>query len=131
MGKVIKRTIYNNGYGCSCCRRDWEDTEWIDEEEMINFETLLKETIKKFDENAGNGGCVGIIYEKDGQTLYGITSTIYRAGWEFYAVFGGEADHEYTNEFLIQNYQGISEEESYSVEEIIEKYNSNKISIGD
>ena len=127
MGKVIERKIYNNGYGCSCCRRDWEDTEWIDGEEMISFKTLLTETIKEFNKNANNGGCVGIIYEKDGETLYGIISNIYKVGWEFYAVFGGGADHNYDNELLIENYEGLLSEKSYSVEEIIEKYNSNKV----
>ena len=127
MSKVIERKIYNNGYGCACCHQDWEDTEWIDEEEMISFETLLTETIKEFNENAGDGGCVGIVYEKDGQTLYGIEPNIYRVGWEFYAVFGGEADYDYENELLIKNYEGVSRDEPYSVEDILFKYHdSNK-----
>ena len=122
MRKVIKRTIYNNGYGCSCCRQDWEDTEWIDEEEMISFETLLTETIKEFDENAGCGGCVGLIYEKDGKTLYGIDSNIYRVGWEFYAVFGGDADYDYEYELLIRDYEGVSKSMSYTIDDILALY---------
>ena len=124
MSKVIERKIYNNGYGCACCRQDWENTEWIDEKEMISFETLLTETIKEFNKNANDGGCVGIIYEKDGKTLYGVDSNIYRVSWEFYAVFGGEADYDYDNELLIQNYEGVLKEKSYSVEEILEAYHN-------
>lgn len=125
MSKVLRRMQFNNGYGCSCCRRDWEDTEWIDEYEMIDFETMLTETIKEFDENAGDGGCVGIIYEKDGKTLYGIEPNIYKVGWEFYAVFDGEADYDYENKLLIKNYEGVSRSKSYSIEEILSKYHDN------
>lgn len=123
MGKVLERTQFNNGYGCSCCRSDWEEIEWINEDEMIDFETLLTETIKELDKGASDGGCVGIVYEKDGQTLYGITSDIYKAGWTFYAVFGGKADCDYKEGFLIENYEGVrSKLDSYTVEEILSMY---------
>ena len=125
MGKVLKRMQFNNGYGCSCCRRDWEETEWINEDEIIDFETLLTETIKEFNKKASDGGCVGITYEKDGQTLYGIEPDIYKVGWSFYAVFGGEADYYYENELLIKNYEGVSKRKSYTVEEILSMYHDN------
>lgn len=71
-----------------------------------------------------DGGCVGIFYEKDGKTLYGIDSNIYKIGWEFYAVFGGDADYDYENELLIKGYEGDSNKKSYSVDEIITIYSN-------
>jgi len=116
MGKILRREQYNNGYGCSCCRRDWKKTDWIDEADVIDFETLLTETIKKLDQNCDGGGLVGIVYEKDGEVLYGINANIYRAGWEFYAVFGDD------KELLIKDYEGVSHYRSYSVEEILKEF---------
>lgn len=124
MSKALKRTQYNNGYGCSCCRIDWEETEWISEDDMIDFETLLTDEIKDLDKGASYGGCVSIVYEKDGQTLYGIVSNIYKVGWEFYAVFGGEAEGCYEKELLIENYEGVSRSASYTAEEILSMYNN-------
>ena len=92
MGKVIIREFYNNGYGCSCCRRDWENSSWIDEKEMLSLDDLLAQ-IYKFDKHAsGEGGCVGAQYESDGKILYGIKPEIYKTRWDFYFVFGDEDD---------------------------------------
>lgn len=124
MGKILKRSKFNNGYGCSCCRKDWETTEWIDENEMVDFRILLTQVIENLNANASDGGCVGIFYEKDGKTLYGIDSNIYKIGWEFYAVFGGDADYDYENELLIKGYEGDSNKKSYSVDEIITIYSN-------
>ena len=116
MGKILRREQYNNGYGCSCCRRDWEETDWIDEADAIDFETLLTETIKELDNNCSDGGLVGIVYEKDGEVLYGIEANIYKVDWEFYAVFGDD------KELLIKGYEGVSRRSSYSVDEILKEY---------
>lgn len=116
MSKILRREQYNNGYGCSCCRHDWEETDWINETDIIPFETLLTETIKELDNNCNKGGLVGVVYEKDGEVLYGIDANIYRAGWEFYAVWGDD------KELLIKDYEGVSHRQSYSVEEILKEY---------
>lgn len=120
MSKILRREYYNNGYGCSCCRRDWEETTWIEEEKMISFETLLTETIKEFDKSCDDGGLVGFVYEKDGEVLYGIEANIYKVGWDFYAVIGEE-------EYLIKGYEGVhTNYRSYSIEEILNKYSLQK-----
>ena len=119
--EIVERKIFNNGYGCSCCRKDWEETNFIDESDMIPFETLLTDTIKKLERNIGYGGVVGIIYEKNNKTLYGVNSEIGRALSELSAVFGGEDDGNYLYEMPIKGYADISDKE-YSPEEIIKAY---------
>lgn len=88
MGKILKRMQFNNGYGCSCCRNDWEETEWICEDEVPNLKEFFKTQLSVFDKNCGQGGCVGVTYEKNGIILFGVTADIYRIGWDFYAVKG-------------------------------------------
>lgn len=86
MSKVLKRMQFNNGYGCSCCRHDWEESEWIDEDEMPTIKDFFENEMIKFDTNCDEGGCVGITYEKDGMVLFGVEAEIYRAAWYFYAI---------------------------------------------
>lgn len=113
--KVLERTEYNNGYGCSCCRRDWEETEWIKENDMIPFETLITETVKKLNKNAADGGCVSIIYESDGNILYGIRATIYRVGWYFKALIKDK-------EYLIEEYKDVSNDEPKDISFLLNEY---------
>ena len=130
MSKVLERRIFNNGYGCSCCRDDWEETSWIDENEMIDFQTLLTEAIKELQDNVWGGGIVGIVYEKDGKILYGVDPYIYKMGATFYAVFGGECgeDGDYENELMIKDYEGVYRyDKSYTVDEILLKYNNKNV----
>ena len=119
--KIVERKIFNNGYGCSCCREDWEETNFINESDMIPFETLLTDTVKKLERNIGYSGVVGIIYEKNNKTLYGVNSEIGRALSELSAVFGGGDDGDYLYEMPIKGYADISGKE-YSPEEIIKAY---------
>jgi len=66
--KILETKLYNNGYGCSCCRDDHKITNWIDEQNMLSIEDLLNLIYEwKFeDEN-----CCGIKYEKESKILYG------------------------------------------------------------
>lgn len=86
MSKVLKRMQFNNGYGCSCCRQDWEESEWIDESEMPTIKEFFENNLNEFDKNCNKGGCVGITYEKDGNVLFGVYADIYRATWFFDAI---------------------------------------------
>lgn len=86
MAKILKRKQFNNGYGCQCCRRDWEETEWIDESEMPTIRDFFENELIKFDQNCADGGCVGITYEKDGLVLFGVEADIYKAEWYFNAI---------------------------------------------
>ncbi len=76
---VLKRTDFNNGYGCSCCRRDSEESEWIEEKDMLTFEEIIDLAYKHPLEDE-----VGIQYEKDGKVLYGFRSEIYTVGSDVY-----------------------------------------------
>lgn len=118
MSKILKKTYYNNGYGCSCCRQDWEDTEWIDEKELPSVEDFFNNNLQLFDSNAGNGGEVGTTYEKDGEIIFGITPDIYKAGWNFYAIWG---DCDYPKTIKIKEDREYGKV-TYHTEEIIEKY---------
>ena len=118
MSKILKRTYYNNGYGCSCCRQDWEDTEWIDEEELPSVEDFFNHDLKIFDGNVDRGGEVGVTYEKDGEILFGITPDIYRAAWYFYATWG---NCDFPIEIKIQEDREWGKV-TYHTEEIIAKY---------
>jgi hypothetical protein len=120
MGKVVKRYYYNNGYGCSCCRLDWEDFEWIDEEEIPSVEEFFcHDTLDFLDKNVANGGIVGVTYEKDGRILYGIISVIYRAVWYFNAVWG---DCDFYDEHEIKIDRMSSDGTKFGTEEILKKY---------
>ena len=79
---ILKRTFYNNGYACSCCRRDWEETEWIDEKEMLSTEQLDAVIEHSLDNVTDDCLVAGIVYEKDGVELYGFKLDIYRASTE-------------------------------------------------
>jgi len=98
MSKVLKRMQFNNGYGCSCCRHDWEETEWIGEDEVPSYKDFFQTWLSIFDKNCSTDGCVGICYEKDGAILFGVTASIYRACWHFCAVKG---DVDNPDEFII------------------------------
>lgn len=93
MSKVLKKMQFNNGYGCSCCRQDWEESEWIDESEMPTIKEFFESKLDEFDTNCNEGGCVGITYEKDGFILFGVEASIYKAGWDFYAIKKDENDY--------------------------------------
>lgn len=86
MSKILKRMQFNNGYGCSCHRQDWEESEWIDESEMPTIKDFFENNLNEFDKNCNRGGCVGITYEKDGMVLFGVEATIYKAYWFFEAI---------------------------------------------
>lgn len=92
---ILKRIQYNNGYGCQCCRRDWEEVEWVDEKEASDIKTFFKENLPLFHQNCNAGGKVGIKYQKEGVTVFGIEADIYKMGWDFYAC-KGEVDFEDT-----------------------------------
>lgn len=94
MSKVLKRMQFNNGYGCSCCRRDWEESEWIDEDEMPTIKDFFENEMVQFDTNCANGGCVGITYEKDGMVLFGVETDIHRVAWNFHAIKEDEDSYE-------------------------------------
>lgn len=94
MSKVLKRMQFNNGYGCQCCRCDWEESEWIDESEMPTIKDFFENEMIKFDTNCANGGCVGITYEKDGIVLFGVEAEIHRATWYFLAIKEDEDNYE-------------------------------------
>jgi hypothetical protein len=87
MEMILKRTAFNNGYGCSCCADGWESTDWIEKVEMLSPELLLKE-IKKNRENMNEGHLIEKIYEQNGDTLYGYTSEIYKAGEDTFVIIG-------------------------------------------
>ena len=78
---ILERTESNNGYGCSCCRQDWEDSEWIDESEMMSFKAIIEEAYTNPLE-----GVVGRQYEVNGKILYGYRSDIFRAGSDVYII---------------------------------------------
>ena len=85
--KILRRRVWNNGYGCSCCARDWEDTDWIDPEEMIPFEDLF-DHIDKNRESMSDSHLIRDQYEKDGEILYGFSSRYYRVGEDTYIHWG-------------------------------------------
>jgi len=82
-----------NGYGCSCCRNDWENKEWIEESEMESFESIVNCILNDTYYNEDNGDYnSGLIYEKDGKILYGYKIKIYKATDEAFILIG---DKEY------------------------------------
>jgi len=76
---ILKRDEWNNGYGCSCCRSDWENVEWIEESDMKSFSEIVNYVFnRKY--LTDNNIHAGLIYEKDGKVLYGFSTRIYKAG---------------------------------------------------
>jgi hypothetical protein len=120
--KVLKREFYNNGYGCSCCRKDWEEISWIDETEMPTVEEFFTEYLRTFDLNASQGGIVGISYESNGEILFGIEPQIYSADWNF-VVKWGNVDYptvvKKVRERIVENHKHTIK---YYSEDIINKY---------
>ena len=85
---ILERNTWNNGYGCSCCRSDWNSSDWIEEGEI----TPLTEIIDYiYDENwKGNDNHLELLYEKDGKTLYGFHIDYYKAREDVYIMIGEE-----------------------------------------
>lgn len=119
--KILQRSFYNNGYGCDCCRQDWENSDWIEESYMLTFEQMVDkafecfETPKDEDERAPlyEGGCVGMAYEKEGETIYGFRSRIYRIGGDVYVKIGNE-------EYMIHS--DAERVPIFTKEEVLQKY---------
>ena len=80
---ILERTEWNNGYGCSCCRQDWENSEWTDESDMRSFEEIIDEAFSSPLEDI-----VGRRYERDGKIIYGFESRIFRMGSDVYILKG-------------------------------------------
>ena len=121
--KVLKREFYNNGHGCSCCRKDWEETFWIDENEIPTIEEFFTKHLETFDLNASKGGLVGVCYENNGKILFGLKPQINTADWNFDAVWG---DCEYPTRIEKVKERCRDDKEIYYIkyhsEEIIKKY---------
>ena len=81
---ILERTSWNNGYGCGCCRQDWENTKWIEESDMKSFSEIIDEAYTSPLEDT-----VGIQYERDGKVIYGYESDIFRMGSDVYIIKGG------------------------------------------
>ncbi|MCK9279186.1 MAG: hypothetical protein M0P71_00965 [Melioribacteraceae bacterium] len=113
--KILKKIFENNGYGCNCCRRDEEYSEWIEESEMLSLREILYEAIECANTIIGIGGCVGTVYEKDGDVLYGFTSDIYTTGGDIYIVIRN-------SKYLIYSDSTSNKEKIFNKEEILKIY---------
>lgn len=84
---ILQRDTYNNGYGCSCCRHDWEDTEWIDEKEMDSLEEIINYVYNRewYDSNCNH---LGKLYEKNGKVIYGFQVDFYRVQEDVWIIIG-------------------------------------------
>ena len=80
---ILERTDQNNGYGCSCCRVDWEICRWIEKDNMRSFEEIINEAYTSPLEDV-----VGRRYEDQGKVLYGYRSDVYKAGSDVYVIIG-------------------------------------------
>jgi hypothetical protein len=88
---ILVRNYYNNGYGCSCCRSDWEEVDWINESDMLSFEELIALAKESKEHVTDDDYHCGTIYQKDGKTLYGFTTKIYRSPIEISLVVGNKS----------------------------------------
>jgi hypothetical protein len=84
---ILETRMYNNGYGCSCCRDDWENKEWIEEKDMESFEYIV-DCLLSGSYYDGSDYDSGLIYEEDGKILYGYIVKVYRATDESFILIG-------------------------------------------
>lgn len=91
---VLHRKQFNNGYGCSCCREDWEETDWVKDEEVPSIEEFFSQKLSDCIKAFNTGGMVGATYEKDGKILFGVEMDINRVNFSFRAVKGDVDDPE-------------------------------------
>lgn len=56
---IIERNEYNNGYGCSCFRSDWDDVEWIEESDAQSLKEIIDYVYDKkwYDRYMSEGYC--------------------------------------------------------------------------
>ena len=80
---------WNNGYGCSCCRRDWDNHEWIEESDMESLERIIDILYYRewYDSDFNQ---LGLRYEKEGSIIYGYEIDYHRATDESYLLLGEE-----------------------------------------
>lgn len=88
--KVLRRIHYNNGYGCSCCGRNWEKATWINRSEMLSLDALVQLAKYSAEHLADDPVIAGVIYESNGKIEYGYKMNIYTA--LAYIIFYGDND---------------------------------------
>ena len=88
MSKILRRRIWSNGYGCQCCGQSWEETDWIDEEDMIPIEKMFG-IIDRARKKMSDDHQLDEIYEKEGEWLYGYQGMPYRIGEDNFVFYRG------------------------------------------
>lgn len=63
-----KNTLYNNGYGCGCCRNDEVDGEWVEKIEPL--ERVIHILYKEYDV-LHKPHFSSYYFEKDSEMVYG------------------------------------------------------------
>lgn len=111
---ILQKTQYNNGYGCSCCASYWDDSEWINENDILNPQELCKE-IEDNRKSMSSSHLVEKIYEKDGKTLYGYSSDCYKVGEDTYIVIGD-------NKYLYKTSLDKAAVPSYEIKELLQNF---------
>lgn len=112
MGKVLKRTTIGNGYGCSCCAREDNDSEWINEDEMLSKQEIANIIISK-SWNGDNYTKLELVYEREGEVIYG-----------YYINYGRTSDSfEFFNNGSILSIEGRELYNPETKEETIKKIN--------
>ena len=89
MSKVLRRREWNNGYGCQCCAQNWEETDWIEETDMIPIEKMFG-IIDRARKKMSDDHQIAETYEKEGEVLYGYDARIYKVGEDSFIVWGNQ-----------------------------------------
>lgn len=108
--KVLLSTTRNNGYGCSCCSRTWDDHEWVEKEDMLSFEEVIKKALN-CDPYGDWGDTIEFVYEENGEYLYGYDIYVNRSYADIYIWIGEE-------KYPLK----AKDKENLSEEELVKKY---------
>jgi hypothetical protein len=91
---ILKSYTTNNGYGCSCCSRTYNDSDWIDEFTLPSFEEVVGAAFMV--EPCGDfGDTIYLVYEGDGKIIYGYDLDVRKGGYTIRILIG---DQQYTHD---------------------------------
>lgn len=86
---ILKQYTTGNGYACSCCRDEWDGSEWIEKPEMAGLRQVYDWAVE-----ADPDGYCTVRYESDGILLLGFEASISKRSTTSYVLFGGDANRE-------------------------------------
>jgi len=73
--KILLTTTTNNGYGCGCCMRTSDFTDWIDPSDILTVKETIQRALR-VNPYSDYGDTIFFLYEDNGIELYGFDVSV-------------------------------------------------------